>query len=62
MHRKLFPCFKKLFMAPNPIPVKAVLAHKGIIEEYVRRPLVELSDEAKKELFAVIDAFYEDEL
>jgi len=62
MHRKLFPSFRKLFMAPNPIPVKAVLAHKGIIEEYVRRPLVELSDAAKTELFAVIDAFYQDEL
>lgn len=62
MHRKLFPSFRKLFMAPNPIPVKAVLAHKGIIEEYVRRPLVELSGETKAELFAVIDAFYQDEL
>lgn len=58
MHTKLFPSFRKLFMAPNPIPVKAVLAHKGIIEEYVRRPLVELSDDAKADLFAVIDAFY----
>lgn len=54
-HKKLFPAFRKLFMAPNPIPVKAVLAHKGLIEEYVRRPLVELSAEAKEELFAVID-------
>ena len=59
MHRKLFPSFRKLFMAPNPIPVKAVLAHKGLIEEYVRRPLVELDVAAKAELFAVIDAFYE---
>lgn len=62
MHKRLFPSFRKLFMAPNPIPVKAVLAHKGIIEEYVRRPLVELSCEAKAELFAVIDAFYKEEL
>ncbi len=56
MHKILFPAFRKLFMAPNPVPVKAVLAHKGLIEEYVRRPLVELSDDAKAELFAVIDA------
>ncbi len=54
-HKKLFPAFRKLFMAPNPVPVKAVLAHKGLIEEYVRRPLVELSADAKAELFAVID-------
>ena len=57
MHKKLFPSFRKLFMAPNPIPVKAVLAHKGIVEEYVRRPLVELDSAAKAELFAVVDAF-----
>lgn len=60
MHIKLFPIFKKLFMAPNPVPVKAALAYKGIIEEYVRRPLVELSEDEKIILFAAIDNFYED--
>ena len=55
MHKKLYPAFKKLFMAPNPVPVKAALAHLNIIEEYVRRPLVELTAEQKKELFKVID-------
>ncbi|MCI1273633.1 MAG: 4-hydroxy-tetrahydrodipicolinate synthase [Clostridiaceae bacterium] len=57
MHKKLYPVFRKLFMAPNPVPVKAALAHKGLIEEYVRRPLVELSDKEKKELFKVVDGF-----
>lgn len=60
MHKKLYPAFKKLFMAPNPVPVKAALAHKGIIEEYVRRPLVELSDEDKTSLFNVLDSVKED--
>ena len=60
MHLKLFPVFKKLFMAPNPVPVKAALAYKGIIEEYVRRPLVELTDDEKIILYSTIDAFYED--
>lgn len=60
MHKKLYPAFKKLFMAPNPVPVKAALAHKGIIEEYVRRPLVELSDEEKTTLFNVLDSVKED--
>lgn len=55
MHKKLYPAFKKLFMAPNPVPVKAALAHKGIIEDVVRRPLVELSDDEKTELFKVLD-------
>ena len=55
MHKKLYPALKKLFMAPNPVPVKAALAHLDIIEEYVRRPLVELTNEQKKDLFKVID-------
>lgn len=60
MHKKLYPAFRKLFMAPNPVPVKAVLAHKGIIEDYVRKPLVELTDIEKQDLFAVIDKIQED--
>lgn len=60
MHKKLYPAFKKLFFAPNPIPVKAALAHKGIIEEFVRRPLVELTSEEKAELFKVLDSVEED--
>ncbi|MBR6098800.1 4-hydroxy-tetrahydrodipicolinate synthase [bacterium] len=57
MHRKLYPMMKKLFMAPNPVPVKAALAHFGIIEDYVRMPLVELTADEKEELFAVIDKY-----
>lgn len=57
MHRKLYPAFKKLFMAPNPVPVKAALAHIGIISDYVRRPLVELSADEKEILFKVIDKY-----
>jgi len=60
MHEKLYPSFKKLFMAPNPVPVKAALAKMGIIEEYVRRPLVELSDSEKAELYSVLDSFSKD--
>ncbi len=57
MHRKLYPAFKKLFMAPNPVPVKAALAHLGIIEDYVRRPLVELTIDEKEDLFKIIDRY-----
>ncbi len=60
MHKKLYPAFRKLFMAPNPVPVKAALARKGLIEDFVRRPLVELSPIEKKELFMVLDEFDED--
>lgn len=60
MHKKLYPAFKNLFMAPNPIPVKAALAQKGLIEDYVRRPLVELTDTEKQTLFAIIDKVNKD--
>lgn len=55
LHHKYYPVFKKIFMAPNPIPVKAALAKKGIIGENVRLPLVELDDKQKAELFSTID-------
>ena len=56
MHMSLYPIFKKLFFAPNPIPVKALLAHKGLIEECVRLPLTVLSAEDKKSLVAVYES------
>jgi 4-hydroxy-tetrahydrodipicolinate synthase len=54
MHKLLYPAFRKIFMAPNPIPIKAALAHKGLIEEYVRSPLVELDEGEKKELIKTL--------
>ena len=51
MHQMLFPLFKKLFMAPNPVPVKAVLSRLKMIENYVRRPLFELNEIERSELF-----------
>lgn len=56
MHIKLYPIFKKLFMAPNPVPVKAALAYRDIIEEYVRRPLVELTKAEKTDLIFTLDS------
>lgn len=56
MHTKLYPIFKKLFMAPNPVPVKAALAYKGLIDEYVRRPLVGLTKAEKTELIFALDS------
>lgn len=60
MHQTLFPLFKKLFMAPNPVPVKAVLSRLKLIENYVRRPLFELNELERSELFdclnSVLDA------
>lgn len=57
LHLKLYPLFRKLFMAPNPVPVKAALAHFGIINENVRKPLVVLDSEEKKELTEVLEKY-----
>jgi dihydrodipicolinate synthase/N-acetylneuraminate lyase len=43
-------------MAPNPVPVKAALAYKEIINDYVRRPLVELTKSEKAELIFTLDS------
>lgn len=56
MHKKLYPVFRALFMAPNPTPAKAALAYKGIIEDYVRKPLVTLTEDEKIQLFKIIDS------
>ena len=60
MHLKLYPIFKALFMAPNPVPIKTALEKAGLINSYVRLPLVALSEEQKSELYEVIDKFMED--
>lgn len=45
IHKKLFPIFKKLFMCPNPVPVKEALSQIGIINNYVRKPLVTMNNQ-----------------
>lgn len=57
LHIKLYPLFRKLFMAPNPVPVKAALAKMGIIKECVRKPLVVLDADEKKELTEVLNKY-----
>ena len=57
LHLKLYPLFKKIFMAPNPVPVKECLKRMGITENYVRRPLVELDEAERKELYSVLEQY-----
>ena len=59
MHMTLYPLFKKLFMAPNPVPVKAALSKMKLIENYVRRPLFELNEIERGELFDVLNEVLE---
>lgn len=57
IHLKLAPIFKKLFMAPNPVPVKYALSKLNIVNEYVRLPLVPLCEEEKVEFLKVFKDF-----
>lgn len=42
IHARLFPLFRNLFIETNPVPVKAALAMKGMMEEEYRLPLVKM--------------------
>ncbi len=57
LHLKLYPLFKKIFMAPNPVPVKQCLAKMGLMKNFVRRPLVELDEDEKISLYGVLDNY-----
>jgi len=43
-----------LFAEGNPVGIKAVLAQKGIIQNYLRLPLVPASAELKKQIAAIL--------
>ncbi|KAF0186142.1 MAG: hypothetical protein FD163_810 [Hyphomonadaceae bacterium] len=48
INTRLDPLQRALFIEPNPVPVKYVLAQMGMISPEVRLPLVALSAESKK--------------
>lgn len=56
-HLELYSLFKKIFMAPNPVPIKECVAKLGIIKNYVRLPLVALDSDEKAELFEVVSKY-----
>ena len=54
LHREYYPVFTDLFLEPNPVPIKAALAAKGLMSEEVRLPLVTMSDANRAKLFAAL--------
>jgi len=56
LHAKLYPLFKDLFIETNPVPIKAALAMKGLIEEEYRLPLVPMSAANRAKLRATLKA------
>lgn len=50
MHFELLPLFKGMFLETNPLPVKACLAHMGLMEPVWRLPLCPPSEETQARL------------
>ena len=50
IHNLLYPLYKALFMATNPLPIKEALYQKGLISSPTLRTLGEMSKEDKEKL------------
>ena len=56
-HRKMFRLFKDLFIEPNPVPVKTVIAGRGAMSNEVRLPLCEMTEGNRAKLRQTLDEF-----
>lgn len=52
IHNQLYPFFVNQFIETNPVPVKTVLAERGMMQEVFRLPLCELTREHRQTLMA----------
>ena len=57
IHRQFYRLFKDLFIETNPIPVKAAMVMRGMIEEEYRLPLCEMSPANRAVLEATMKEF-----
>jgi 4-hydroxy-tetrahydrodipicolinate synthase len=53
-HLALLPVHEAMFVEPNPAPVKAALAAKGVMRDVVRGPLVAASAKARETMAAAL--------
>ncbi len=56
LHRRFLPLFKDLFIEPNPVPAKTVLAWRGEMAATCRLPLVEMGEATEERLRQTIAA------
>ncbi|MEI6890792.1 MAG: 4-hydroxy-tetrahydrodipicolinate synthase [Pontiella sp.] len=56
LHNKYAQLFDDLFIDTNPIPIKAAMAMKGMLEEIYRLPMCSTTDENKAVLRASLEA------
>jgi 4-hydroxy-tetrahydrodipicolinate synthase len=54
LHYRLLPLFKAIFLETNPIPIKAALAMKGMMQEVYRLPMCPMGAENRKALAGVL--------
>ncbi|MEP6643949.1 MAG: 4-hydroxy-tetrahydrodipicolinate synthase [Acidobacteriaceae bacterium] len=54
IHRKYYPLMQANFLESNPLPVKAVLAMMGKVEEVYRLPLLPMCRDARSKLHRVV--------
>jgi hypothetical protein len=54
LHRKYFPLMQANFMESSPLPVKAVLAMMGKIEEVYRLPLLPMRRDTRSKLQKIV--------
>jgi 4-hydroxy-tetrahydrodipicolinate synthase len=57
LHARMLPMFQDLFIEPNPVPAKTVLAWRGAMSAEVRLPLCEMTAANEERLRATFEAF-----
>jgi 4-hydroxy-tetrahydrodipicolinate synthase len=56
IHARFFPLFRNLFIETNPVPIKAALAMKRMIEEEYRLPLVPMQSKNREILQQTLES------
>ncbi len=57
LHLRLLPVHEIMFVEANPSPAKAALAHKKMMTEVVRGPLLRISEGAREKVLRAMSAF-----
>ena len=55
LNERLFPLFRDLFIESNPIPIKAALAHLGLLENELRLPLTPMTPSLRAGLIDTLE-------
>ena len=55
LNERLFPLFRDLFIESNPIPIKAALAHMGLLENELRLPMTPMTPSLRSGLIETLE-------